>query len=224
MPTPSWRPCAKPRGEPVYLVGGAVRDLLLGRARADVDLVVEGDAAALAARLGGAGAEHERFGTVKVEVDGHEVDIAAARTETYPRARGAAGGRAGRRASRPTSAAATSRSTRWRSRCAGEPRLIDPYGGEARPRGGLLRVLHAALLRGRPDAGDPRRPLRVPLRLRAGAARPTSCCAGPTSRPSPPTGAGPSWSASRPKRTPARGFGLLAGWGLIDLRDGRGRS
>ena len=31
-------------GKPVYLVGGAVRDLLLGRGRADIDLVVEGDA------------------------------------------------------------------------------------------------------------------------------------------------------------------------------------
>src|SRR3954453_8644591 len=70
--------------EPVYLVGGAVRDLLLGRPRADVDLVVEGDAATLAAQLGGAAAEHERFGTVKVEGEGHEIDIASARTETYP--------------------------------------------------------------------------------------------------------------------------------------------
>ena len=31
---------------PVYLVGGAVRDLLLGRSRGDVDVVVEGDACA----------------------------------------------------------------------------------------------------------------------------------------------------------------------------------
>ena len=45
---------------PVYLVGGAVRDLLLGRSRADLDLVVEGDAAALAARLGATTAEHEQ--------------------------------------------------------------------------------------------------------------------------------------------------------------------
>src|ERR687897_2726747 len=70
--------------EPVFLVGGAVRDLLLGRPRRDVDLVVEGDAAALAERLGGAEVEHERFGTVKAEVAGHEIDIASARTETYP--------------------------------------------------------------------------------------------------------------------------------------------
>nr|MBA3866628.1 hypothetical protein [Solirubrobacterales bacterium] len=38
-------------GEDVYLVGGAVRDLLLGRGRADLDLVVVGDPAALAGSL-----------------------------------------------------------------------------------------------------------------------------------------------------------------------------
>src|SRR4051812_6076688 len=70
--------------EPVYVVGGAVRDLLLGRGRADLDLVVEGDAAALAAELGAEPISHERFATAKVVVDGHQVDIAGARTETYP--------------------------------------------------------------------------------------------------------------------------------------------
>src|SRR6476469_1518451 len=65
--------------EPVYLVGGAVRDLLLGRPKADVDLAIEGDAAVLAERLGGANVSHERFGTVKVDVEGHEVDIASVR-------------------------------------------------------------------------------------------------------------------------------------------------
>ena len=39
-------------GPPVYLVGGAVRDLLLGGTPFDLDLVVEGDAAAFAASLG----------------------------------------------------------------------------------------------------------------------------------------------------------------------------
>src|SRR5215218_5404719 len=71
--------------EPVYLVGGAVRDLLLGRGRADLDLVVVGDAAELAARLGAEPVAHERFGTAKVELEGHEVDVATARTERYAR-------------------------------------------------------------------------------------------------------------------------------------------
>ncbi|MGH2893223.1 MAG: hypothetical protein ACRDPM_08140, partial [Solirubrobacteraceae bacterium] len=68
--------------EGVYLVGGAVRDLLLGRGRADIDLVVEGDAAALGARLGGVVVEHERFATAKAQIGAHEVDIATARAET----------------------------------------------------------------------------------------------------------------------------------------------
>ena len=72
--------------DPVYLVGGAVRDLLLGRGRGDIDLVVEGDPAALARALGAeALAAHSRFGTLKVGLDGHEVDIVAARRESYAR-------------------------------------------------------------------------------------------------------------------------------------------
>jgi len=75
---------------PIYLVGGPVRDLLLGRPSADVDLMVEGEAlvlaTALAEALGGAvRATHSRFGTVKLRLPAREVDIATARTETYPR-------------------------------------------------------------------------------------------------------------------------------------------
>lgn len=54
---------------PLYAVGGFVRDLLLGRPNFDVDLVVEGDAIAvakrLAARYGGRTRSHKRFGTAK---------------------------------------------------------------------------------------------------------------------------------------------------------------
>src|SRR3954451_12905590 len=70
-------------GGAVYLVGGAVRDLLLGRGRADIDLVVIGAAADPAASLGADPMEHERFATAKVKLDGHEIDIATARTESY---------------------------------------------------------------------------------------------------------------------------------------------
>jgi tRNA nucleotidyltransferase (CCA-adding enzyme) len=72
----------------VYLVGGAVRDLLLGAGSAagvgDLDLVAEGDVAALAARLGGRYRVHERFGTASVILDHHGYDFAMARRETYP--------------------------------------------------------------------------------------------------------------------------------------------
>jgi tRNA nucleotidyltransferase (CCA-adding enzyme) len=71
-------------------VGGAVRDLLLGHPVRDADLVLEGDAAGLAAEVGsrlGAGVTlvvHERFGTATLELaDGTRFDIAAARRETY---------------------------------------------------------------------------------------------------------------------------------------------
>ena len=69
----------------VYLVGGAVRDLLLGGAPPDLDLLVEGDPADLAHQLGGALREHGRFGTATVELDGFAYDIVRARTETYSR-------------------------------------------------------------------------------------------------------------------------------------------
>ena len=67
----------------VYLVGGAVRDLLLGRRPRELDLVVDGDAAGLARRLGPARI-HDRFGTSTVRLDGFPYDIARTRRETYP--------------------------------------------------------------------------------------------------------------------------------------------
>lgn len=66
-----------------YLVGGAVRDLLLGRVPRELDVVVEGDVAALAAALGEASAVHERFGTVTVRDGDCSWDLAAARAESY---------------------------------------------------------------------------------------------------------------------------------------------
>ncbi len=75
----------------VHLVGGAVRDLLLGRVPREWDVVVEGDVGALAERLaageGGAGTAlaHERFGTATVRAGGCRWDLAAARAETYAR-------------------------------------------------------------------------------------------------------------------------------------------
>jgi tRNA nucleotidyltransferase (CCA-adding enzyme) len=67
----------------VHLVGGAVRDLLLGRTPTELDLLVEGDPAPIVARLGGAQRRHDRFGTSTVTLDGFRYDIAQARRETY---------------------------------------------------------------------------------------------------------------------------------------------
>jgi tRNA nucleotidyltransferase (CCA-adding enzyme) len=73
-------------GDGVHLVGGAVRDLLLGRTPREIDLVVEGDLDAAAARLGGTITAYGRFGTATVETDdGCRFDLARARRETYLR-------------------------------------------------------------------------------------------------------------------------------------------
>ena len=75
-------------GGDVYLVGGTVRDILLGAPGFDVDLAVEGDgvrfAEALARELGGRVRSHDAFGTAVVEYgDGERVDVVTARRERY---------------------------------------------------------------------------------------------------------------------------------------------
>ena len=72
----------------VYLVGGTVRDILLGEPGFDVDLAVEGDgpafAQALAKELGGRAQPHDAFGTAVVEYgNGEHVDVVTARRERY---------------------------------------------------------------------------------------------------------------------------------------------
>ncbi|MBE3065863.1 MAG: CCA tRNA nucleotidyltransferase [Chloroflexi bacterium] len=81
---------ASARGLPLYLVGGFVRDLLLGRSVKDFDLVVEGDAIplakALAAQYGGRVTAHARFGTAQwflPDSDIHALDFISTRSETY---------------------------------------------------------------------------------------------------------------------------------------------
>jgi tRNA nucleotidyltransferase (CCA-adding enzyme) len=78
--------------EGVYLVGGAVRDVLLGEQSLDLDLMIEGDALSfardLARELGVRCHSHEKFQTAVVkgiDRDGYEVrvDVATARTEFY---------------------------------------------------------------------------------------------------------------------------------------------
>ncbi len=86
---------AMPGAEPVlarlagrpeaWVVGGAVRDALLGRAPRDLDVVVEGDAGALARVLGTVLEDHDRFGTLVVDAGEAHVNVATARSETYSR-------------------------------------------------------------------------------------------------------------------------------------------
>ncbi|MDH7497435.1 MAG: CBS domain-containing protein [Syntrophomonadaceae bacterium] len=79
---------AERMGYRVFMVGGVVRDLLLGVPNFDIDLVVEGEgpafADALAAELGGRARTHDRFKTALVILeDGFKIDVATARTEYY---------------------------------------------------------------------------------------------------------------------------------------------
>lgn len=68
----------------VWVVGGAVRDLLLGITPHELDLVVTAPVDGLAQRLAPVVREHERFGTVTVEPSpGVRYDIARARRERY---------------------------------------------------------------------------------------------------------------------------------------------
>jgi tRNA nucleotidyltransferase (CCA-adding enzyme) len=138
----------------VYLVGGAVRDLLLGQPRTDIDVAVEGDVRPIADALGGEVVEHERFATATVAVDGLLVDMAMARAETYERP-----------GALPTVTPATITDDLARRDftinamavpLTGEPRLIDPHGGVDDLRAGVLRVLHE-----RSFVDDPTRALRA---------------------------------------------------------------
>ena len=166
---------------PVYIVGGFVRDLILDRPCADMDIVVEGDAIALAKSLhstyGGRVISHGRFGTAKWQLakihknlksssffddckslDGlpSEIDLISSRTEFYEY---------------PTALPTVERGSikldlhrrdftintmalRLDGRHYGE--LYDYWGGQGDLKNGLIRVLHSLSF-----VDDPTRMLRA---------------------------------------------------------------
>src|SRR3954453_3638149 len=69
---------------PTYLVGGVVRDLLLGADGADLDVAMEGDAGGLADVPGYEPERDEYFMTGRLAVGDQRIDIARTRAETYP--------------------------------------------------------------------------------------------------------------------------------------------
>lgn len=139
---------------PAYLVGGVVRDLLLARPRLDIDVVIEGDVAALADAPGFVLESGGRFLTGKLSLDGAEIDIARARAETYPQP-----------GALPEVTPATINQDLARRDftvnamaipLAGNAELIDPHGGLDDLRAGTVRVLHD-----RSFIDDPTRALRA---------------------------------------------------------------
>jgi tRNA nucleotidyltransferase (CCA-adding enzyme) len=133
--------------EGVYLVGGTVRDILLGEPNFDVDIAVEGDAIelarALARELDGRLQAHKKFGTAVVLYGEDErVDVVTARTEFYDAP-----------AALPAIEHATIREDLFRRdftinamavSLKGEDfgRLVDPFEGRRDLEAGIVRVLH----------------------------------------------------------------------------------
>ncbi len=75
--------------QPAYVVGGFVRDLIIGRENLDIDIVIEGDAVNFAGQLANAWKgqvhTHHQFKTAAItRLDGLKLDFVSARSETYP--------------------------------------------------------------------------------------------------------------------------------------------
>ena len=70
-----------------YIVGGSVRDKLLGMSNYDLDFVVEGDgikfAEVLNKKLKGRLITYKAFGTATIELKGKRIDVVTARKESY---------------------------------------------------------------------------------------------------------------------------------------------
>ncbi len=80
---------ARQTGTPAYVIGGFVRDLLLGRPSKDVDFVVAGSGIAFARRLAeylgdGSNARYfKNFGTAMIRFKDWELEFVGARKESY---------------------------------------------------------------------------------------------------------------------------------------------
>ena len=144
----------------VYLVGGAVRDLLRGEAPVDFDLVADRDVAGLIAELNGSDAArarvHDRFGTATLALDSGRFDLARARRERYahpgalPDVEPAAIDEDLRRRDFTVNALALGLGGTARGELLAVPGALDDLGT------GTLRVLHDASFR-----DDPTRLLRL---------------------------------------------------------------
>jgi tRNA nucleotidyltransferase (CCA-adding enzyme) len=134
-------------GISAFLVGGFVRDLMLGVPNLDVDVVVEGDGIAfaglLAREFGGRVRSHSRFETAVVILpDGFKIDVATSRMEYYERPGALPAVEHG-----PIRMDLSRRDfsiNAMAMRLSGGEfgRLIDPGGGQRDLGDGVIRVLH----------------------------------------------------------------------------------
>lgn len=137
---------AAERGFKSYLVGGPVRDCMLGTPVTDLDVTVVGDAVMvaenLAAETHGRLAVHQRFGTATVTTGSLTIDLVTARQETYPAPGALPDVKPGdisddlARRDFTINAMAMALPT-----SAGQ--LVDPHQGRADLEAGLIRVLHS---------------------------------------------------------------------------------
>ncbi len=141
--------------EPLYLVGGPVRDILLGKRPTDFDFATPLPPDEIEARIRAAGKHPfligKRFGTVGVRVEGQHLEITTFRTERY-----SPGSR------KPEVAYVddithdlsrrdfTINALAWR-----EGRLIDPFAGQQDLKAGIIRAV------GRPGERFQEDPLRM---------------------------------------------------------------
>ncbi|MFC4872386.1 CCA tRNA nucleotidyltransferase [Negadavirga shengliensis] len=81
--------CADALGMDTYVVGGYVRDIVLGRPSKDIDFVCLGDGIKLAKKVAGKFGPHvpvsifKNFGTAMIKIDDWEVEFVGARKESY---------------------------------------------------------------------------------------------------------------------------------------------
>lgn len=158
---------ARKEGRGAYLVGGAVRDLLLRRLPVDVDVALEGPVSAAAGFISALSAEagwcvearHDRFGTATLHgPDGRRVDVAATRDEHYPHPGALPVVKAGAPIARDLARRDfTIHAMAYRLSGLGiDAILLDPFGGERDLERLNLRLLHEGSL-----ADDPTRVFRA---------------------------------------------------------------
>ncbi len=146
---------------PVYLVGGPVRDLILGRLELDTDVAVTGDALEYARRLAERDGAHllqypQFHGATVTYPDGRHVDVTGTRSELYPHPGALPQVRPAdiiedlRRRDFTINAIALTMTPD------GFGDLVDPYDGYAHLRAGRLQALH-----GDSFTDDPTRLLRA---------------------------------------------------------------